>query len=149
MDLGDFRDAVSDGATELPERVTIYVSSRDKALDISSWISGFARLGRPLDTLTPAQVGFLEDNANVDLVDVSHAEQRLGSWLGHSYFRDDPWASTDVLLTLGHGLHPLDRGLQRDATHNVYAFGDQYPDRARAAARAALAPKPSAGGDPK
>lgn len=149
MDLGDFRDAVSDGATELPERVTIYVSTRDKALDISSWISGFARLGRPLDTLTPRQVGFLEDNANVDLVDVSRAEQRLGSWLGHSYFRDDPWASTDVLLTLGHGLHPLDRGLQRDATHNVYAFGDQYPDRARAAAKAALAPKPAAAGDPK
>jgi esterase/lipase superfamily enzyme len=140
MDLGDFRDAVADGATALPERVSIYVSSRDKALDISSGIAGFARLGRPLDILTPGMVEFLEDDANVDLVDVSRAEAKLGSWLGHSYFRDDPWASTDVLLALGWGAHPLDRGLQRDPKHNVYTFGDSYPDRARTAAKRLLAP---------
>ncbi|MBU3683039.1 MAG: alpha/beta fold hydrolase [Phycisphaerales bacterium] len=142
MDLGDFRDAVADGATSLPERVSIYVSSRDKALDISSGIAGFARLGRPLDILTPSMVEFLEDDANVDLVDVSRAEVKLGSWLGHSYFRDDPWASTDVLLALGCGAHPLDRGLQRDPKHNVYTFGDSYPDRARAAAKRLLEPVP-------
>jgi hypothetical protein len=141
MDLGDFRDAVADGATALPERVSIYVSSRDKALDISSGIAGFARLGRPLDILTPGMVEFLEDDANVDLVDVSRAEAKLGSWLGHSYFRDDPWASTDVLLALGWGARPLDRGLQRDPKHNVYTFGDSYPDRARAAAKRLCAPE--------
>ena len=140
MDLGDFRDAVADGATALPERVTIYVSSRDTALDIASGIAGFARLGRPLDILTPAMVEFLEDDANVDLVDVSRAEAKLGSWIGHSYFRDDPWASTDVLLALGWGAHPLDRGLQRDAKRKVYAFGDAYPERARAAAARITAP---------
>jgi esterase/lipase superfamily enzyme len=135
MDLGEFRDCVADGATEVPERTTIYVSSRDKALDFSAWMAGFARLGQPLQMLTPRQVEFLEDDANVDIVDVVAAESRLGSWLGHSYFHEDPWVSTDVLLTLSSGAHPLDRGLQRDGTRKVYAFGTTYPERAREAAR--------------
>jgi esterase/lipase superfamily enzyme len=135
MDLGDFRDAVSDRATELPERVTLYVSSRDRALDISAWIAGFARLGRPLDVLTPKQIAFLEDDANVDLVDVMNAERNLGSWLGHSYFHEDPWVSTDVLLTMATSRHPIDRGLHRDPVRNVYVFGPNYPKRARDAAR--------------
>ena len=139
MDLGDFRDCVADGTTEVPERTTIYVSSRDKALDFSAWMTGFARLGQPLQALTPRQVEFLEDDANVDIIDVAAAERRVGSWLGHSYFHEDPWVSTDVLLTLATGVHPLDRGLQRDGERKVYAFGDQYPDRAREAARRALA----------
>jgi pimeloyl-ACP methyl ester carboxylesterase len=139
MDLGEFRDCVSDGTTALPERVTIYVSSRDKALDFSAWMTDFARLGQPLQALTPAQVEFLEDDANVDIVDVAAAEERVGSWLGHSYFHEDPWVSTDVLLVLGTGAHPLDRGLQRDGTRKSYSFGDRYPDRAREAARRILA----------
>lgn len=144
MDLGDFRDAVADRATELPERVTLYVSSRDRALDISAWIAGFTRLGRPLDVLTPKQIAFLEDDANVDLVDVGDAERTLGSWLGHSYFHEDPWVSTDVLLTLSTERHPLDRGLQRDPTRNLYVFGPAYPARARDSARAAEADRASA-----
>ena len=138
MDLGEFRDAVADGATDLPERVTLYVNSRDKALDIASWITGFARLGQPLDVLTPRQVEFLEDDANVDLVDVAGAEHRFGSWLGHSYFHEDPWVSTDVLMTLSTPLHPIDRGLQRDDGRKVYAFGPAYPQRAQEAARRAF-----------
>ena len=119
MDLGEFRDCVADGTTALPQRVTIYVSSRDKALDFSAWMSDFARLGQPLQALKPSQIEFLEDDANVDIVDVAGGEERLGSWLGHSYFHEDPWASTDVLLTLASGAHPLDRGLQRDGTQKL------------------------------
>jgi esterase/lipase superfamily enzyme len=135
MDLGEFRDCVADGTTALPQRVTIYVSSRDKALDFAAWMSDFARLGQPLQALKPSQIEFLEDDANVDIVDVAGGEERVGSWLGHSYFHEDPWASTDVLLTLVSGAHPLDRGLQRDGRQKTYAFGPEYPDRAREAAR--------------
>ena len=151
MDLGEFRDAVADGATELPERVTLYVNSNDKALDIASWIAGFARLGQPLGVLAPRQVEFLEDDANVDLVDVAGAERRFGSWLGHSYFHEDPWVSTDVLMALSTPLHPLDRGLQRDDERKVYAFGPAYPSRAQDAARKAFPANgavPSAPGTP-
>lgn len=148
MDLGEFRDALADGATKLPERVTLYVSSRDRALDMSAWMASFARLGRPLDVLTPAQLEFLREDANVDVIDVAAAERRLGSWLGHSYFHDDPWVSTDVLLALGTGERPADRGLRFDDRRKVWEFGPDYAGLARAAARRALnggaAPAPAA-----
>ena len=138
MDLDEFRDSVSDGTSTIPERVTLYVSSRDKALDLSAWMAGFARLGQPLDVLTPRQVKFLEQDANVDIVDVVDAENRLGSWLGHSYFHDDPWVSTDVLLTLRTGTRPAQRGLVFDDNRKVFVFGKKYPEHARTAAKSLL-----------
>ena len=144
MDLGEFRDAVSDGTTQVPERVTLYVNSRDKALDLSAWMAGFARLGQPLEELTPRQIEFLEVDANVDLVDVVNAERRLGSWLGHSYFHEDPWVATDVLLALSTARGPLDRGLRMDGNRKVFHFGHSYPERARAAAAGAEAAPPPA-----
>lgn len=138
MDLEEFRDAVADGATELPERLSVYVSSRDRALDMSAWMASFARLGRPLEALTPGQLEFLRRHANVDVIDVAEAERRLGSWLGHSYFHDDPWVSTDVLLALGTALGPAERGLRFDEGREVWAFGPDYPALARAAARRAV-----------
>ena len=138
MDLDAFRDSVADGTSTLPERVTIYVSSRDKALDFSAWMAGFARLGQPLEELSPRQVKFLEQDANVDIVDVAEAENRLGSWLGHSYFHDDPWVSTDVLLALGTGARPAQRGLVFDHERKSFVFGKDYPEHARAAARSLL-----------
>ena len=151
MDLDEFRDSVADGTSTVPERVTIYVSSRDKALDLSAWMAGFARLGQPLEELSPRQVKFLEQDANVDIVDVAEAENRLGSWLGHSYFHDDPWVSTDVLLTLGTDARPEQRGLVFDNTRKTFVFGKDYPGHARAAAKsllsggAGLAVPPAAG----
>jgi hypothetical protein len=144
MDLGEFRDAVYDGTTQVPERVTLYVNSRDKALDIASWITGFARLGQPLGVLTPRQVEFLEADANVDLVDVAGAENRFGSWLGHSYFHEDPWVATDVLLALSTARRPIDRGLHMEGNRKVFHFGHAYPERARVAAAGAEAVPPAA-----
>ena len=134
MDLGDFGNAVADGATAVPERTTIYISSHDKALDISAWIGGFARLGQPMSVLTPKNIAFLGAQEGVDIVDVFLAERMFGSWLGHSYFHDDPWVSTDVLLTLNYGLLPDARGLVRDPKESVFTFPADYLAKAAAAA---------------
>ncbi len=136
MDLGSFVNAVADGAMAVPERTTIYISSQDKALDISAWIGGFARLGQPLSVLTPKNIAFLHEQEGVDIVDVFMAERLLGSWLGHSYFHDDPWVSTDVLLTLRYGLLPDARGLTRDPKASVFTFPKDYPAKSAAAAAA-------------
>ena len=140
MDLGSFVNAVADGAMAVPERTTIYISSQDKALDISAWIGGFARLGQPLSVLTPKNIAFLHEQEGVDIVDVFAAEQLLGSWLGHSYFHDDPWVSTDVLLTLRYGLLPDARGLARDPKASVFTFPKDYPAKSAAAAVAVCKP---------
>ena len=143
MDLGDFENAVADGATAVPERTTIYISSHDKALDISAWMGGFARLGQPLSVLTPKNIAFLGAQEGVDIVDVFLAERMFGSWLGHSYFHDDPWVSTDVLLTLKHGLLPDARGLVRDPEESVFTFPADYPAKAAAAALRVCQPAPA------
>ena len=139
MDLRAFGEAVADRTTSLPERTLLYVSSRDKALDISAWIAGFARLGQPLDTLTPRQLEFLQDDANVELIDVVNAELKHGSWLGHSYFHEDPWVSSDVVACLRYGGGPVARGLRFDEARKVNVFPDDFPERARASCRAAVA----------
>ena len=69
---------------------------RDKALDTAGWFAGFARLGQPLDALTPRQLEFLQDDANVELIDVVNAELKHGSWLGHSYFHPFGLFGTDM-----------------------------------------------------
>jgi hypothetical protein len=144
MDLGDFENAVADGATAVPERTTIYISSHDKALDISAWIGGFARLGQPMSVLTPKNIAFLNEQEGVDIVDVFLAERMFGSWLGHSYFHDDPWVSTDVLLTLADGMLPAERGLVRDPKASVFTFPADYPAKAAAAALRVCQPAPAA-----
>ena len=144
MDLGSFVNAVADGAMSVPTRTTVYISSHDKALDISAWIGGFARLGQPLSVLKPQNIAFLREQEGVDIVDVFAAEQRNGSWLGHSYFHDDSWVSTDVLLTLGQGLHPDARGLTRDPNESDFMFPDDYPVKSSAAAIAAFKAKAGA-----
>lgn len=135
MDLGEFANAVADETTDVPERTTLYISTHDRALDISQWINGFARLGSPMQDLKPAQLLALRKIGNVDVVDVAAAERGHGSWLGHSYFHDDPWVSTDVLLNLRFGTHVRDRGLVMNEKQNVFVFPDGYEDAARAAAR--------------
>ena len=45
-------------------------------------------------------------------LDVTDAED-FDAGNGHAYFRRSPWAARDVLLTLGHGLSPGERGLVR------------------------------------
>jgi hypothetical protein len=128
----------------VPERTTIYISSHDKALDISAWMGGFARLGQPMSVLTPKNIAFLNEQEGVDIVDVFLAERMFGTWLGHSYFHDDPWVSTDVLLTLGHGLLPDERGLIRDPQASVFTFPADYPAKSAAAALRVCRPAPAA-----
>jgi hypothetical protein len=46
------------------------------------------------------------------LIDVTDAED-AGARSGHSYFRESPWVSSDILATLATGLGPAERGLER------------------------------------
>jgi esterase/lipase superfamily enzyme len=135
MDLGMFANAVHDEIVGVPETMNIYISTRDRALDISSWIYGFARLGEPLTALRERDLDFLRDHSDVSIIDVAAAEKKHGSWLGHSYFHDDPWVSTDVILLLGHGAAPDERGLTLLDGKPIWTFPPDYPERCRAAVR--------------
>ncbi len=134
MDLWEAFDAVLDRATELPERMTIYSNPHDLALGIAAWITGGTRLGRALERLDNREIEYLNANANVQLVSVAQAELHAGTWLGHGYYWNNPWVTTDVILNLLTDATPVERGLSLDPASSVYRFGELYPQRVRAAA---------------
>lgn len=134
MDLGVFANAIHDEMVGVPEQMAVYFSTRDKALDFSSWIFGFARLGEPLEELEGRDLEFLHDHPDVTLIDVAGAEKEHGSFLGHSYFHDDPWVSSDVTLLMRHSVGPAERGLTRIEGTPIWEFPKDYPERVRAAA---------------
>jgi hypothetical protein len=72
----------------------------------------------------------LKPNQNLVLIDVSKAEQ-AGSGKGHDYFRNSPWVSSDVLMTLRYDLPPEKRGLTREEGMATWEFPEDYIDRLR------------------
>ena len=88
--------------------ITGYVSSGDKALATSGWLFGsIFRLGR-LDEamLTSDQLQHLRTLGFIDVIQV----QGTADFIGHSYFRSNPEASSDLIALLRYGLRPNDPG---------------------------------------
>jgi esterase/lipase superfamily enzyme len=135
IDLGIFVNAVHDDMVGVPETMAIYFSTRDKALDLSSWIYGFARLGSPMTVLRERDLKFLHEHPDVTLIDVGGAEKHHGSWLGHSYFHEDPWVSSDVIMLMRHHVDPAARGLTTVDDNPIWIFPKDYPERSRSAAQ--------------
>ncbi len=113
------------------ERLTIYVSSQDKAIGLAEWLfQSKQRLGqlRPED-LTPEQRARLKEIDRVDIVD---ARVKTG-FLGHSYYHSNPAVSSDIMLTLRYGAEAgsPQRPLKEAAPSywvlddEAYPFGDE------------------------
>jgi esterase/lipase superfamily enzyme len=93
----------------LGTHITVYASKSDKALGLSSWLFGSVlRLGRAdVEEFTPEEA---ERAARIAfLVDIIEVEGTPGL-VGHSYFKDDPDASADLIGLLRYGLAPGDPG---------------------------------------
>jgi hypothetical protein len=52
---------------------------------------------------------------------------------GHAYFRQSPWVSSDVLLSLRYGLRPAQRGLEQRDESPIWRFPKDYVARSDAA----------------
>ncbi|WP_343219575.1 hypothetical protein [Pseudodesulfovibrio sp. JC047] len=88
----------------------------------------WGRLGQVRREMSPAVRYFLEKNPKLNLIDVTNAAH-ADSGNGHSYFRESPWVSSDVLMTLMYKLSPKDRGLQRSGTMPIWEFPSNYQER--------------------
>ena len=132
LDRGYFVQALDDGVLEQMDSVTVYMSSTDAALRMSSFALGQDRLGQVFLPDGSAQAQEIErrlrDTPNLNLIDVSGADgSSFGT--GHSYFRSSPWASSDMFVSLIYGLDAPARGLQRPADGAVWSFPPDYPER--------------------
>lgn len=137
IDRGIFANYLADGLLKVPERLTIYESPRDKALGMALLAFGRNRVGQldPTD-LSPAARQFLRTSDEVSLVNITNAPG-FDAGNGHSYFRDSPLVSSDVLATLRYELAPAQRGLVQDAETGVWEFPPDYLARLESAIYAA------------
>lgn len=133
IDRGIFATYLMDGMLRVQERLTIYESPRDKALGMALLAFGKNRVGQldPSD-LTPAARQFLLGSDALSLVNITNAPG-YDAGNGHSYFRDSPLVSSDVLATLRYNMAPATRGLAQDPETGVWEFPPDYLGRLQGA----------------
>jgi esterase/lipase superfamily enzyme len=127
----EFGTTLADDLLRIAERTTIYVSSADRALVWARRLFRRDRLGQMLaEDLPPRTANFLQANPSLQFVDVTDA---AGSTTGngHSYFRNSPWVSSDLLVLLVSNLSAAERGLEKEANQFVYTFPPDYIQRLR------------------
>jgi hypothetical protein len=116
------------------ERLTIYVSEKDRALGLARFLMRRERLGEMFDpeSMPEATVAFLRSHSQLQIVNVSEAEAAFVD-NGHRYFRKSPWVSSDLLMSLRYGLAPDERGLVEGAVAPVWSFPEDYVEKLRRA----------------
>jgi hypothetical protein len=73
----------------------------------------------------------VRENTSLEIVDVTDAAGAT-SGDGHSYFRDSPWVSSDMLTYLAYNIDPARRGLVKAADDvPVWTFPPDYIERLR------------------
>lgn len=134
-DRDNFSRILSEDVLDNVQSVNIYVSNKDKALGFSNWLfGGQNRLGQTFDpdTISDSGKAFLASNPKLRIINVSDAEDSDAA-SGHGYFRQSPWVSGDILMTLRHDLSPARRGLVLSDKGAVWRFPPDYLLRMRVA----------------
>jgi esterase/lipase superfamily enzyme len=127
MDLDTAISAGIDGAGRVTQGLVIYASRADKALKFASGIFNDVRLGNSIGKLTDEERDMLIKN-NAPWIDVTRAQKQASSFLGHSYYHQNPWVSSDVMLFLRFGATAEERGLVRDMETGFLQFPDDYEE---------------------
>ncbi|MCA9111007.1 MAG: alpha/beta fold hydrolase [Planctomycetaceae bacterium] len=127
IDADYFKTAIAPYITQTADRITIYSSSRDIALKLSSLFNPLARrrLGESGSELTL----FPEFN-NIDVIDATDVETDLFT-LNHSYHASSPTVLNDIQLLLA-GYTTEERGLSSMLNHlawRIRNLGQQLSDR--------------------
>jgi esterase/lipase superfamily enzyme len=103
-------------------QITIYTNQEDSALDLSESLMSGTRFGR-LDSedLGEAESQIFSQVTNVNIINV----EGESSFLGHSYFRENPGVSSDIAILIRDGSKPGDP--KRPLVHRVLNFWDLPP----------------------
>jgi esterase/lipase superfamily enzyme len=88
-----------------PERMTMYVSSTDKALGIATWLfGGNSRLGKlNASIFSPEELNQLRAAKTINIVDAQL--KKIGNF-GHDYFHSNPAVSSDLILVMRYHKPP-------------------------------------------
>lgn len=118
------------------ERTTVSVNLGDSALRLSQLVNRASRAGRPdMRELNVDETQWLLDATreyNLDLLRVRPENIPGLSQRSHTFWYDDPWISSDVLITLLLHLMPADRGLADNSAlsgSHYWTFPPDYLQR--------------------
>lgn len=126
VDVANQRVA-SEGLLVAPDRLTVYVSEKDRAIGLATWLFQSAvRLGTmPLALLTAKEQERIGETPSLELIDARTHRMDL---FGHSYFYQSPAVSSDVILILRHHAAPGSPQRPLDLVGpNQWAIHDYYP----------------------
>jgi len=114
----------------MAERVVVSASSNDDALQGAKiFMGGGQRIGQLGVEMTEAEAAIVEDTERLEVVDVSLGSSDRGfDIIGHRYWFNHPWASTELLLAL-RGLGPEQRGLEPGGHRIHWLLPADYPER--------------------
>jgi esterase/lipase superfamily enzyme len=132
----DFRSFVDDlqAYSGLAERVTVAANLSDSALRLSRVVNRASRAGRPdMRELSPEATDWLLDASTkygLEMLRVRPENIPGLSQSSHTFWYDDPWVSSDVLITLLYHLNAGQRGLEEGTASSgarYWTFGPDYP----------------------
>ena len=131
-DPQQFASALGDGVLDILDDLTVYLSRDDFALGLAKRIFSLNRLGQvdELASVSPNANNWLRNHPKLHFVDVSQAKGAF-SGNGHSYHRNSPWVSGDLLTTMTKGLKPQERGLVRRKGQIEWVFPPDYVERVK------------------
>ncbi|MGH1439060.1 MAG: alpha/beta hydrolase [Cellvibrionaceae bacterium] len=115
----------------IPEMMTIYMSSTDDALGLSNLLFSEGRLGQFIENsnnMPNTTKMFFTNNKKLFFINASNA-QKANSGNGHGYFFNSPWVSSDLLLILKHNLSPQKRGLIKEKDKINWSFSNNHVER--------------------
>lgn len=102
IDAATFRDVIAPAIREVAERITLYASSEDVALQLSKKFHGdYPRAGDSGPGIVAVR--------GIDSIDVSSVDSSL---VGHGYYAENRTVITDLFLLIRHGLDPAERNLK-------------------------------------
>lgn len=134
----DFRAFVDDLGAYAPHalRVTAAINMNDSALRLAQVVNRASRAGRPdLRELDAAQTETLLGAVragDLDVIQVSPETIPALSRNSHTFWYDDPWVSSDVLVAMLFDLGPAERMLDAAETANetrYWTFAPDFPER--------------------
>lgn len=128
MDLESALSCSVDGAGRLTQGFALYASTKDKALKFSGNIFKDIRLGRSIGKLDEGEKAAIIAN-DAQWIDATVAQERSSSFIGHSYYHQNPWVSSDVMVFLRMGASAEERGLVRNEKTGFLEFPKDYEER--------------------
>ncbi len=134
----DFRDFVNDlrDYAGRARRVTVSANLDDTALRLSQVVNRASRAGRPdVAEIGAEATGWLLQatrDHGLELLRIRPENIPGLSRRSHTFWYEDPWISSDVLITLLYHLRPEERGLGAGATPSgarYWTFQPDYPEQ--------------------